>query len=1001
MLSTKIFSSSDAAGKYYSHGDYYGNEGEGLWFGDGAKDFGLEGKFTAKNNKQFYNLLEGITPTGEKIGRKTKEGIEHCPGVDLTFSVPKSFSLQMMLYANGDERRSMEVAVMNAVKSTLSYVEKEGYVYARIGHNGKTRENLTKLTFASFMHTTNRNVEPQVHVHSFLANIAKCSDGKYRSINLDKLLENNKLFGQMFRNELALETKKLGHEITPTVLSDSNTSFELINIHPKMIEAFSTRRKEILELCKEYGITTKKGRDKIVINSRKAKQQISQEQLTKAWSELEQKVQMEIESESKVQNEIEKDQQLPERHNEEPAWQATWLSKIKNFVTSFGSNINNQDQSTNSNDFSAKDLVKIAIEDISYSKSVFSKSDLLKNTLKYSIGQFGSSATVSDINAEIKKLEKEGYLIKDKNNKYKDLLTTKELLNKEKQILKFTQNSIGTSKVMIKPDGVDYQSQKFEAREFAKNKNFKMNGSQRKAIDHILTSEDKIVTMEGLPGVGKSTVLNAVRDISGRKVINLIGSPFGLGEKFTGSAPTASAAKTLKESAGVESQTLHSFLGKYQGYIEGRGSKNLLKHFKQEYKNTIIFVDEASLISTNIMHKLLTLQEKFGFRLVMTGDTKQLGSVEAGKPFEQILEIIKPVKLKEIVRQKDQTHKEAVTAASDGKIADTFSIHDKNIKTSASIAEDAANNYLGKSQNQRENTLLISPTRALRDEINNKIVQGFNISSAKHEFTALRSKDMSKADLNFAHFYSSGDVIRFNTNYTGLGINKDDYLKVKAVNKITNSLILDKCDQSDNNSKKDKNIVFNLKPKTDYSNKLEVFQEKQLQLQEGLKIIFTKNNRELGLINSETATIDKISTNIVPGSHEKVTLKFENGTAGSIPVDQLKHIDYGYCVTVHAAQGKTYNTTIAAINNNKLLNNQKMWLVAISRHRSDFTALVENKEKLQNQLSKKEGRENSAISIAYYQSSSQNSSVNNLNPTKQISKQKNINAKSIREIEIG
>ena len=366
MLSTKIFSSSDAAGKYYSHGDYYGSEGEGTWFGEGAKDFNLSGNFTAKDNQQFYNLLEGITPTGERVGRKDKEGaIIHSPGVDLTFSVPKSFSIQMMLYANNEERKAMEQAVMKAVRNTLSYIEKDGYVYARKGHNGKTREALTNLTFAAFMHTTNRNLEPQVHVHSFMANIAKCSDEKFRSTNIDQLLENNKLFGQMFRNELAHETKKLGFKITPTALSDGSTSFELANIHPKLIDAFSTRRKEIVELCKQYGITSKEDRDKIVINSRKAKKHASYDQLTKAWNEIEQKVQKEIENE--------KGQQLPDCHNEEATSKAqpTWLSKLNSILTTFGimpREVANKESSElqAQTELSAKDLVKIAVADISY-----------------------------------------------------------------------------------------------------------------------------------------------------------------------------------------------------------------------------------------------------------------------------------------------------------------------------------------------------------------------------------------------------------------------------------------------------------------------------------------------------------------------------------------------------------------------------------------------------------------------------------------------------------
>lgn len=924
MLSVKIFTSSDAAGKYYSHGDYYGSEGEGVWFGRGAKDFDLQGNFTVKNNRQFYDLLNGITPTGEKIGRKTKEGIEHNPGTDLTFSVPKSFSLQMMLYATVAQRKDMETAVMSAVKNTLTHIEKEGYIFARIGHNGRVKEDLTKLTFAAFMHTTNRNLEPQVHVHSFLANIAKCSDGKYRSINVDHLLENNKLFGQIFRNELAIETKKLGHEIAPTVLSDGSTSFELANINPKMIEAFSTRRKEILELCKKYGVTTKEGRDRIVINSRKAKKHVAYDNLVKAWNELEQKIQKDIKNEKIAE---------PNFNN-----------NISVFDRLFNlSDRNNEEDKRQNEILTTKDLAMMAIENVSYRKSVFSESELLKNALKYSLGSYG----ILEIKAELRDLEKTGTLIRNQ-----DQFTTKELLTKEKQILKYTENSLASGKVIIKKEAVDYQCKRFEAREIAKNKDFMVNKGQIKAIKHILTSKDKIITMEGLPGVGKSTVLNAVRDISGRKVINLLGSPFGFGEKFEGSAPTASASNTLQSSAKVESQTLHSFITKYQGYIENRGSKGSLNHFKQEYKNIVIFVDEASLISTNVMHKLLTLQEKFGFRLVMTGDTKQLGSVEAGKPFEQMIVIIKPVKLSAIVRQKDEAHREAIVKVSEGKIADSFLIHDRNIKASLSIADDTVSSYLNKSSNQRENTLLISPTRVLRDEINNKIVQGLKLPSKKHEFTALRQKDMNKADLNFAHFYNQGDVIRFNSKYNG--INKGDYLKVKLVNKITNSLILES--RNYNNNDKSKNIILNLRHKTDYSNKLAVFQEKNLQLQEGLKIIFTKNNKDFGLINSETAAIEKIGK-----SH--IALKFEDGHSRSVPIEQLRHVDYGYCITVHAAQGKTFNHTIAAIDNNKYLNNQKMWLVAVSRHRSDFTVLVDDRERLQNQISRNHGRENSATSL--------------------------------------
>lgn len=142
----------------------------------------------------------------------------------------------------------------------------------------------------------------------------------------------------------------------------------------------------------------------------------------------------------------------------------------------------------------------------------------------------------------------------------------------------------------------------------------------------------------------------------------------------------------------------------------------------------------------------------------------------------------------------------------------------------------------------------------------------------------------------------------------------------------------------------------------DYLSKMEVFQEVNLKPQEGLQLIFTKNNREFGLVNSENVIIEQIGKN-------RLTLKFEDDKLKAITLNQLKHIDYGYCVTIHGAQGKTFANTIAAIDNNQLLNTQRMWLVALSRHKDQFTALVEDKNQLKSYLLKNTGTILSAIEL--------------------------------------
>ncbi len=254
MLSTKVFSSSTNAVNYYSHADYYGEEAKGVWYGKGANDLGVEGSFDAKTSLEFHKVLEGITPQGRKLGRVESDGsINHRSGMDLTFSSPKSFSIKMHVLLNPKDKALLEEARNSALYKVLDYLENSGLVYTRKGKDGLINESVHRLTYALFAHTTNRKLEPQDHVHCLLANMAKCSDGKYRTIVWDDVLQNNKFLGQIFRNELAIEVQKLGYQIRTTVLSDGSSSFELKDIPQSLIDAFSTRRKELVELFKKYG----------------------------------------------------------------------------------------------------------------------------------------------------------------------------------------------------------------------------------------------------------------------------------------------------------------------------------------------------------------------------------------------------------------------------------------------------------------------------------------------------------------------------------------------------------------------------------------------------------------------------------------------------------------------------------------------------------------------------------------------------------------------------
>jgi conjugative relaxase-like TrwC/TraI family protein len=903
MLSTKVFSSSTNAKNYYSHADYYGAEAKGSWFGKGAEELSLKGEFSAKSDKDFEKILQGKMPDGTRLGKRDRSGnINHRPGADLTFSSPKSFSIQMHIFANKEEKAKLEIARMNAIQKTLSYIEQSGLVYTRKGKGGVEKEEINKLVFALFSHTTNRRLEPQDHVHCLLANVSKCKDGKYRSIVWDNVLRNNKFIGQIFRNELALEVKKIGYDIRTTILSDGSSAFELKSVSQKLIDAFSTRRKEIVELCKKYGVTTKEGRDKIVINSRGSKKTVSEEVLKSTWK--------------KVVESVEK-----EKPNTKSLTVERALDAVRDLLDKTIYHKHSKLDKTESK-LELESLAKLSLDDITHHQSVFTEVEIARKALKYSIGKY----SIKEVQLGIDNLIKEKEIIKSKTEGF----TSKELLDKEKYILKVGKLGLNKCAAIIAKEKF---TKRFRWHEKQVDRNYPLNKQQIKAIKHVLTSQDKITAIQGLPGVGKSTVLETVRLMSRRKILDLVGA-----------APTASAAKTLKESSGIESRTLHSFIGQYKGYLEGRGTKEGLVKSQNEYKKSIVFVDEASLIGTRQMYNLLKLSEILKFRVVPVGDTQQPSAVEAGKPFEQLLDIVKSIKMNKIVRQKEEVHKEAIKETANNNILKSFKIHENNIKDSGKhFANEAVKKYLSLTPRERDNTILISPTRKDRDGINKKIVEKLSkervVRGPSVALNILKNADLTKSDYNFAPSYKEGNIVKFYKSYKSLGINKGENLEVNKINTFSNTLMF---------KKGLRNIRFQLKKDVDYGPKLEVFERSTLAVQEGVKLRITKN--ETGLINSETATVKNLDI-----SKKTITLKLEDSSKRTFAFSDLKHIDYGYCSTVHSSQGKTTDRLIAAICDHKLLNTQKSWLVSISRHKHDLHIYTDDKRQIQKQFSTNKG----------------------------------------------
>jgi len=277
MLSIgNVGGSSEAAGYYEKADDYYTKgQSPSEWKGKAAEILNLSGEVEIED---FKKLLDGILPNGEKIkvvstGRRG--------GTDLTFSAPKSISMQALI--GGDHQ--LIAAHDRAVAKALQHAEM--LVSYRLMKGGETQKIPSgNLAAATFRHELSRACDPQLHTHCVVLNLTRRQDGVWRAIDNEQLYRQSMLMGALYRAELAREVQKLGYEVRVT---HPDGRFELAHISDSQLEAFSQRSQAIEKFLEGSGKTreTTSPREKqiIAIATRPKKTNVDRHNLFEYWKE--------------------------------------------------------------------------------------------------------------------------------------------------------------------------------------------------------------------------------------------------------------------------------------------------------------------------------------------------------------------------------------------------------------------------------------------------------------------------------------------------------------------------------------------------------------------------------------------------------------------------------------------------------------------------------------------------------------------------------------------
>ncbi|PKG96280.1 hypothetical protein CXF92_00320 [Pseudomonas sp. Choline-3u-10] len=556
--------------------DYYFKlDGDTLlaaFVGSGSSELKLGAR---PKNGDYKALMSGINPrTGKSFCSKTRrtqlsDENRALAGFSTSFNVEKSLSL---LYATlpRDQQMAFERAMMEATGRTILHLESRGIFAYRTGAQG-SETHPGEVVAATYLHFTNRNQEPHLHVHAEFPNLVLGSDGQWRTLDARELYRRQVEIAALFDASLAsILQRDLPGVANHLECAPERSGLVVAGIDHSTIMRFSTRRQEIQDALRAMGASGADAARAVAKRTRQTKARVGGETLREEW---------------------------------------------KSCLA---------DLSPEPGDLTPATL--LAAEALVFkNNSVFRHHDLDRAVAMLSI-LHGGIGSLSEIESAVS--QQLGIVRLPDSSGEEPYFTTETFRQLETDLLRFARKA---SRHRQRFTLSDLQIQQ-ALRQCEQEKGFPLRDEQVQAMLHA-TDGRQIAIIQGAAGTGKSASLAAFEiaySAAGHRVLGL--------------APSGAAAAELQKSAGIDSQTIHALLMRLE-------SDNARKPFTLTNLDVIV-LDEAGMVDTRTLHKLLGHIEAAGAKIVLVGDSKQLEAVGSASTLHMLTQHLGAARLEQIARQR-------------------------------------------------------------------------------------------------------------------------------------------------------------------------------------------------------------------------------------------------------------------------------------------------------------------------------------------------------------
>jgi conjugative relaxase-like TrwC/TraI family protein len=293
-----------------------------------------------------------------------------------------------------------------------------------------------------------------------------------------------------------------------------------------------------------------------------------------------------------------------------------------------------------------------------------------------------------------------------------------------------------------------------------------MNPGQREMVSRLLAGREGIVVVIGEAGTGKSFATVAAAEGWAQA-----------GFELRAAAPTWRAANVL-HGDGLEAMTVAGLIRDLD-----RGEVRLSSR-------SVLLVDEAGMVGSEHLARVIGHAEEAGAKLVLVGDPEQLGAIEAGGLFSAIAERTEPVHLDEVIRHNHELDRDAAKLIREGAGREALSLYRSEERiTVAGNAEErrvAMVEDWWRSYSQGEDALMVAKRNVEVERLN---------ATARELVKSEGRLGAAEIEVGGAAF-AAGDQVITRINDRAGGIYNRERWEVAQVDAERGRVVLDGIDQS-------------------------------------------------------------------------------------------------------------------------------------------------------------------------------------------------------------